>query len=105
MKILGETLVYPPTLENYKPEIITIGGQRRALDGSMDTYLRATKRRWTMKLVDPDGVLYASLIPYLDGSIVEFEDHDEEEYDTVLVGLVPTGFPPVQETTITLEEA
>ena len=105
MKILGEALLYPPTLENYKPEIITIGGQRRALDGSMDTYLRATKRRWTLKLVDPDGALYASLIPYLDGTTLEFEDKDATEYYVVLTGLVPSGFPPVQETTITLEEA
>ena len=105
MKILGEEVKYPPTLENYKPEIIPIGGQRRALDGSMDTYLRATKRRWTLKLVDPDGDLYTSLIPYLDGSTVEFEDKDGTDYNTVLTGLVPSGFPPVQETTVTLEEA
>lgn len=105
MKILGEELLYPPTLENYKPEIIPIGGQRRCLDGSMDTYLRTAKRRWTLKLIDPNGDLYTSLIPYLDGSTVEFEDKDGTDYNTVLTGLVPSGFPPVQETTVTLEEA
>jgi len=105
MKILGEELLYPPTLENYKQEPVILGSQRRTLDGSMDTYLRAVKRRWTLKLVDPDGALYESLIPYLDGTPLEFEDRDEEEYDVVLTGLVPTGFPPVQETTVTMEEA
>jgi len=105
MKILGEELLYLPTLENYKLEWIFIGAQRRALDGALDVYMRAKKKRWTLKLADPDGALHDSLIPYWDGTPFEFEDKDTTEYSVVLTGLVPSGFPPVQETTVTLEEA
>jgi hypothetical protein len=102
---LGEEVKYPPTLENYRQTLLKMGVQRRTLEGKMDTHVRAVKRAWVITLVDPEGELYETLIPYLDGTTLEFEDKDATEYYVVLTGLVPSGFPPVQETTITLEEA
>ena len=104
MKILGSDLLYPPTNQDYKRETFPIGVRRRTLDGSIDTHVRATKKRWSFKVLEQG--LEALLIPYLDGTPFEFEDIDEEEYMVVLTGVVPVaGYPTVAELSITLEEA
>lgn len=105
MKILGEDVRYPPTLANYRQTLLKMGVQRRTLEGKIDIHVRAVKRAWVITLVDPEGELYAELIPYLDGTSFDFEDKDGEEYIVVLTGLTPGGFPPVADVTVSMEEA
>ncbi len=105
MKILGKEVKYPPTLENYRQTPLKMGVQRRTLEGKIDTHVRAVKRAWVITLVDPEGELYAELIPYLDGTQFDFEDNDGEGYNVVLTGLSPKGFPPVADVTVSMEEA
>ena len=104
MKILGEEVKYPPTLENYRQTLLKMGVQRRTLEGKMDTHVRAVKRAWVITLVDPEGELYETLIPYLDGTPFDFKDKDETEYEVVLTGLALGGFPPVADVTVSMEE-
>lgn len=104
MEILGYTLEYPPTSDNYRRETFTVGTQRRTLSGALDTIIRAIKKRWTFTL--PEQGLEELLIPYLDGTPFRFVDVDGTEYEAVTVtGVIPVGgYPEIATITVSLEE-